>query len=575
MATPLYKLPNTLKAASAAVLGAVMFGSEIGYWGQTSDFVSFNRVMTGNTEILPDNKEISTLTLTLYIVATIFALPPVTRIFADGIGRRKTIIVAGMLFAVAMAMQASAASISYPASKYVLWTGRALLGIPVAFSITTSPMFLSEIAPKAHRGFITGLFQFALNLFLAIAGGIGWAISSTHPDSEDAYQYSVWWMVPVGLLVSVAMYFCCETPQFLLLKGEDEEAERVLFHLRKGGDDETTREEFKLMKEENEVEKKLGEATYGQLFSGFPLRIVIVTVLMQALQQWSGMNMLNNFAPKLYVGVTSNPAMFGFLGNVVQFLGTIPSALIVDKVGRRPLLMGGAATLCLAWVIIAILGDTVIQHPDQCLKVLDCPQSVQQACDDGALFLSEDMGIESVCGGLFEQSSDDYAQCASGLTFTDADTFNLACIYTGDGAPTAADPTAIVASGIGYLILVLTFVINFVFGFTLGPVVWSYNAEIAPVKFRALILGLAAASNLAWNGVIVFVPSIIINSLGFDTFWLFAGFMVAAFLYFYWIVETKGLSLEVITEKWEEKLGCKYADHKLAGTSADDTDSSV
>jgi MFS family permease len=130
---------------------AVLFGSEIGYWSQTSNFVSFNRVLTGSTITDPTAQELSLLTCTLYMVATIFALPPVTSLFADGIGRRKTIIVAGILFAIAMTMQASAASVSYPASKALLWSGRALLGIPVAFSVTTSPMFLSEIAPKESR----------------------------------------------------------------------------------------------------------------------------------------------------------------------------------------------------------------------------------------------------------------------------------------------------------------------------------------------------------------------------------------------------------------------------------------
>lgn len=566
MTTPLYKLPNTLKASAVAVLGAVMFGSEIGYWGQTQTLVSFNRATTGSTDIVPTDTQLSTLTVTPYVVATIFALPPATRVFADGIGRRKTIIVAGILFSIAMGLQALAANVPYPSSRGLLYGGRAILGVAISFAVTTSPMFLSEIAPKAHRGLIGGLFQFTLMVFLVIASSIGLAISRNLPDCENCYQFSLWWMVPVGLLVSTSMYFSCETPAFLLLKGEDDEAERALFHLRKGGDDDETREEFKLMKEENEDAKKLGDATYGQLFSGFPLRIVLITSLMQALQQWSGTNMLNNFAPKLYIGVVSDPAMMAFLGNIVQLIATIPSALIVDRVGRRPLLMGGAAALFIAWVIIAILGDTVIKHPDECLKVLTCPQAAE-SCDDDALFTSEDMGVESVCG-----DSTDFAQCSSEVTFTDADTFNLACIYTGDGAPTAANPYPHVSDEVGYTILVLTFVIDFVFGFTLGPIIWSYNAEIAPVKFRALILGLAAASNLFWNGVIVYLPPMIISSLGFDTFWMFASFMAVSFLFFYWIIETKGLPLEIVTETWEKKLKCKYVEHhhnEDTGSTAD------
>jgi hypothetical protein len=72
-------------------------------------------VLTGSTTMDPTAQELSLSTRTLYMVATIFALPPVTSLFANGIGRRKTIIVVGILFATAITMQVSAASISYPA----------------------------------------------------------------------------------------------------------------------------------------------------------------------------------------------------------------------------------------------------------------------------------------------------------------------------------------------------------------------------------------------------------------------------------------------------------------------------
>ena len=62
-----------------------------------------------------------------------------------------------------MTMQVSAAHISYPANKVLLWSGRALLGIPVAFSVTTSPMLLSEISPYEYSGLTGALFQFFTN----------------------------------------------------------------------------------------------------------------------------------------------------------------------------------------------------------------------------------------------------------------------------------------------------------------------------------------------------------------------------------------------------------------------------
>ena len=411
-------------------------------------------------------------------------------------------------------------------------------------------------------------------VFLVVASGIGMGINSAFPHSDNAYQYAVWWMVPVGLLCSAAMYCSNETPQFLMLKGKYDEAETVLFHLREGSDEKSIRKEFNLMKEEIDAEIALGEVTYKDLFSGFPLRIILITSLMQALQQMSGMNILNNYAPKLYEGVVDNPAMFGFIGNVVQLIGTIPSALIVDRVGRRPLLMGGAVALGLAWVVNAILYDTILQHPEQCLKVFSYPESITDR-DADAVFTSASMGIESVCS-MFEQGSSNYISCStsSNLQFIPTDTFNLDCYYTGDGAPTAMDPTANVAPIVSYVILAMTFIIDFVFGFTLGPIVWSYNAEIAPAKFRAQILGLAAASNLFWNGFVLYVPPILISAIGFDTFWIFAGFMAIACAFFYWIVETNGLPLEVVTEKWEKKLNCEYTNlHHTENGGSFDTDS--
>ena len=111
-ATPLTKLPNTLKAAACAVLGGVMFGSEIGYWGQTNAMSSFNRAVTGNADIVVSSRQLTIISCSLYAVSAIFALPPITRMFADGIGRRKTIILAGLLFALAMTIQAASANIA-------------------------------------------------------------------------------------------------------------------------------------------------------------------------------------------------------------------------------------------------------------------------------------------------------------------------------------------------------------------------------------------------------------------------------------------------------------------------------
>jgi len=560
-----------MKAAGAAALGAVLFGAEIGYWGQANSMASFNKIMTGDKNLEPSVNDLDFVTMTLYIVGFFFALPPVTKIFAGGIGRRKTLILSGILFSIAMALQASAGHLSYPASKAMLWSGRALLGIPVAFCVTTSPMFLAEVSPKEHRGFIGGLFQFTLCAFMVIASGIGLGIKSNFSDSENAVQYLIWWMIPLGLIISTIMYFSNETPQFLLLSGKEDEAKQVLFYLRKGANEKNTQKEFQLMQEEIDAEKALGEVSLKNLFSGFPLRIVLITIVMQFFNQLTGMNIFNNFAPTIYGSVLGHGSMFGFIAMIVQLLATVPSCLLSDRIGRRPLLISGGVVLALAWGGIGILGATVFTHPDNCFKISDGVYGNPEF-----RFTSKAMGIEHWCGPI-DTVNTTYTSCSEEVSdsFVNSDTFNLQCLSTGDGAPTASNPIPEVELSYGYLFLALSYIINFVFGFTVGPIVWSYNAEIAPTKIRAQLVGISAASNLILNGLTVSpVIGWLITSLGFNAFWLFAVVSVLACGFFYWIVETKGLPLEVVTEKWETKLNYKYTDLHHTENGSLDTDSS-
>jgi len=574
MPTSLFKLRNTIPAIVAAALGAGLFGAEIGYWGQANSMKSFNRIMTGSMDQDVDNMDLDLVSLVLYISAVIFALPPVSGPILGKMGRRKILMIAGILFAVAFGFQGVAANVSYPASRGLMYTGRVILGIPVAFSVTNSPMFLTEIAPKEHRGFVGGMFQFTLMIFLVLGNGIGWAIKEFHPDCDDCVQYTAWWLVPFGLLVTGILYFSNDTPQFHLINGREQEAERILFHLREGADVKETRKEFDLMKIEIAAEKKtLGEFSQKSLFSGFPLRILLITCFNQFLNQWVGMNLLNNFAPRLFTPMLPGlGGMIGFVGVFIQMIGAFISAVATNRFGRRPLLMIGAAFLVLSWTTMAILGDTVITRPNECYKILTCPTGGNFTCDvhdDDVVFLSEQMAKESICG------IDGADQSSCNLTVQDSDPFYLKCLYSGDNAPTASDPEQHFDVKYAWVFVAMSWLINFVYGATAGPIPWTYNSEISPNSIRAPILGYAAAVNLFFTGTMVFVPSILIKAIGFNAFWIFVAISAIAFGFWYWLVETNGLPLEVIISKWEDKLNCKYTNLRLTknGTNLD-TDSS-
>ena len=260
--------------------------------------------------------------------------------------------------------------------------------------------------------------------------------------------------------------------------------------------------------------------------------------------------------------------MMGFVGNIVQLVATVPSALLVDRLGRRPLLIFGATFLALAWLVVGLLGILAFQHPEHCYKIIGCP--VDAVCDDDARFTSQAMALDYVCGlppvtvtNTTTSIPSTYAACAAAVDVTNSDSFNLDCLYTGDdGAPTAAQPYPYIAPAAGYAFIAMTYVVEFMYGMTLGPVIWSYNAEIAPVAYRAQIGGMSAASNLFFNAVVVSpVIGDLIAHIGFNTFWIFVVIMLGAIGFFYWIVETKDLPIEVVTKLWEAKLNCQYLEH--------------
>jgi len=573
MPTPLSKLPNTMKAVLAGAMGAAMFGAEIGYWGVANSMKSFNLIMKGNIEEELSSNEVSLISASLYISATIFALPPISERILGVMGRRKILMISGLLFAVAYTLQGIAANISYPASKAVMYTGRVLLGIPVAWSVLNSPAFLTEIAPAAHRGFIGGMFQFTLMLFLVLSNGVGWAINTYHKNCPDCFQWTVWYLVVLGLIVAVVMYFSNDTPQFHLINGNEKEAENILFHLREGGDEKETQKEFELMKTDIAAEKKaLGEFSNKSLFQGFPLRILLIALFNQFLNQWVGMNFFNAFAPRIYGKFLPDMAdMLSFVSQILQTIGAMVSAVLTNRFGRRPLLMIGGATLVLAWGTMALLGDTVIHIPaGRCQKITACPTIGNYTCDmldlDDAVFASKEMAFESICGI-------DYNATACDLTVGISDALNLNCIYTGDeaNAPTASNPHPHFDIKYAYAMVGLAMSIFFIYGATAGPITWTYNAEIAPANIRTQILGYAAACNLFFNGTMVYLPNIMVVYIGFNAFWIFVAICAVGVGFWYWLVETNGLPLEVVTQKWEEKLNCKYTDIHITDI---DTDSS-
>ena len=101
--------------------------------------------------------------------------------------------------------------------------------------------------------------------------------------------------------------------------------------------------------------------------------------------------------------------------------------------------------------------------------------------------------------------------------------------------------------------MVFFFVINFAYGW--GPIVWVYNSEIFPLRYRSQCVAAGACANWVGNYAIAQCTPVLLGRLGFLTFYIFGLFALAAMLLAHWLPETKGVMLEHMQRLFDEKLG--------------------
>jgi len=101
--------------------------------------------------------------------------------------------------------------------------------------------------------------------------------------------------------------------------------------------------------------------------------------------------------------------------------------------------------------------------------------------------------------------------------------------------------------------MVFVFTCNFSYGW--GPMVWVYCAEIFPLRFRGICVGITTTANWVGNYVIAQFTPLLLGAIGFNTFFIFGAFSLIAAALGFWLPETKGVSLEHIGKLFDEKFG--------------------
>jgi len=264
---------------------------------------------------------------------------------SDAWGRRKLILAASGTFilgtlAAALATQA-----------WMLIVFRFVLGVGVGIASVVVPLYLTELAPKRIRGGLASLMQLLVTVGIFLAYVADYLL-----HDSGAWR----WMIGLGVIpaavLAIGITVQPESPRWLVGKGRSDEARRVLTNLR--GDASAADAELAEIEETVRGERALNESlTLSHLLSPGLRRVFLVGMLLAFFQNFVGINTIIYYAPTLLsdIGFGDSGAIMATMGvGALNMLMTLPAMRLIDRSGRKPLLLWGALGMCAAMVLLAV-----------------------------------------------------------------------------------------------------------------------------------------------------------------------------------------------------------------------------
>jgi SP family galactose:H+ symporter-like MFS transporter len=319
-------------AAFFAALGGLLFGYDTGVISGALIFIKREFGLTTAAE--------ETVVSGVLFGATIGAI--IGGKTADLFGRRRVLLVTAAIFGIGALASAVAPS---PA---ILILSRVVLGVAIGLSSTNVPVYLSEVAPPQSRGWIVSLFQLAVTAGIVAAYLTDYAFAGI-----GGWRWMLGLAVAPALVFGTGMFFLPETPRWLLRGGQHEIARRVLVRIRESEDVDV---------EIAEIQTSLAQQTQHGRWTDLLHRHVrpalIVGLGLAVFQQITGINTVIYYAPKILQSAgfaSASGAILATAGvGVVNFAMTVVAMFLVDRAGRRPLLLVGIAGMIITLVVLGL-----------------------------------------------------------------------------------------------------------------------------------------------------------------------------------------------------------------------------
>ena len=283
----------------------------------------------------------------------------ISGVLAARFGRKKLLILASLLFLVS----AIGTGLSGHFASFIAF--RILGGMGIGLASNLSPVYIAEVAPARLRGRFVALNQLTIVIGILLAQVINWIIAQPVPENasgsfilqswngQTGWRYMFWAEAAPAALFFTFMWFVPESPRWLVKRSQPLKAGNILRRI--GGADYSKQTLV-------EIESSLGTETRKinsvSIFSRSILPIVLLGVVLALFQQWCGINVIFLYAEEVFsaAGYSVSDMLFNvMITGSVNLIFTLVALALVDRIGRKKLMLIGSGGLALIYSIVGAL----------------------------------------------------------------------------------------------------------------------------------------------------------------------------------------------------------------------------
>ncbi|MFN8431742.1 MAG: sugar porter family MFS transporter [Spirosomataceae bacterium] len=256
---------------------------------------------------------------------------------ADKFGRKISLLIIALLYLI------SSVGTAYAVDWPIFLIFRFFGGLGVGVSSVVAPLYISEIAPAQKRGRLVAMFQFNIVFGILMAYLSNFLLSGI---GENAWRWMLGVQALPSLIFIITVFFIPESPRWLILKRGDISTARTILITIDGESAEKIIESIKNTR--SKVKVNLFQKVYS--------KPILLAVLFAVFNQVSGINAIIYFAPRIFemAGIGKDSALLSSAGiGLINLVSTLFGITLIDKFGRKVLMIAGSSGLILTLILVA------------------------------------------------------------------------------------------------------------------------------------------------------------------------------------------------------------------------------